>query len=176
MIPISIWRQICWPLEVNWRMIGLICSCIMICIVLPACNPVYQKEPSTITVYLDAKSDWLNTGLRVEKGQILNFECRGSWAVAPINESRRWPDTGPEGHGKHPGERVHRKGDPKKELPGVPFGALLGKVGLTIFLIGDRQEIKMPENGRLHLAINDYPFYRHDNRGGLSITISAHRF
>lgn len=145
-----------------------------ICILLLACGQIYQKEPLTRNFYLDAKSDWQDTGLHVEKGHILYFECRGSWAVAPINESRRWPDTGPEGHGKHPGEQVHRKGDPKKELPGVPFGTLLGKVGVTVFLIGDLKEIKMPETGRLYLVINDYPFYRHDNRGGLNITITSH--
>jgi len=126
------------------------------------------------TLYLDAKSDWMDTGLWVREGQEVGFECQGTWAVAPANESRRWPDTGPEGHGKHPGEKVHRRGDPKKELPGTSFGTLLGRVGNVVFPIGDQKKVIMPSGGRLYLVINDYPFYRHDNRGGLSITLFPH--
>ena len=143
-----------------------------LCILLFACAPFLDLEKASgITLHLDARSTWLYTGLRVEKDQILAFECRGRWAVAPVNESRRWPDTGPEGHGKHPGEEVHRKGDPKKELPGVPFGTLLGMVGKTVFAIGDQKRVIMPAKGKLYLVINDYPFFRHDNRGGLFIVI-----
>ena len=99
----------------------------------------------------------------------------GFWAVAPENESTRWPDTGPEGHGNHPGEFVHRLGNTKKELPGVPFGTLLGKVGSFVFAVGARQKIVMPADGTLFLVINDYPFYRQDNRGGLQVHISKDR-
>jgi hypothetical protein len=124
------------------------------------------------TLYIDARSDWVNTGIRVSEGQAVAFRCDGFWAVAPLNESERWPDAGPEGHGNHPGEIVHRQGDSKKELPGVPFGALLGKVDRTVFPIGSQRRIIMPANGTLYLVINDYPFYRHDNRGGLKVRIS----
>lgn len=91
--------------------------------------------------------------------------------MAPAAERQRWPDTGPEGHGGHPGETVHAAGDGKKELPGVPFGTLLGRVGGTIFPIGGRREVAIPATGTLFLVINDYPFFRHDNRGGLTIRI-----
>ena len=127
------------------------------------------------TIYLDARSGWQRTGLRVKNGQKVHLICRGTWAVAPKNESRRWPDTGPEGHGDHPGEKVHRRGDSKKELPGVPFGALLGKISEVVFHIGDQKEIVIPLEGELSLVINDYPFYRHDNRGGLTVTIVPQR-
>lgn len=166
--------QGCFPLEIKSRMIGLICFFMMVLFLTPACHKeFYPNDQSKITLFLDAKSDWYNTGLRVKKGRTLVLECRGSWAVAPKKESQRWPDTGPEGHGKHPGERVHSKGNHKKELPGVPFGTLLGRIGPSVFSIGDRKEVVMPSSGRLYLVINDYPFYRHDNRGGLIITITA---
>ncbi|MBL7213550.1 MAG: hypothetical protein ISS61_14345 [Desulfobacteraceae bacterium] len=132
---------------------------------------VRGPQRSEQTIYLDAKSDWQGTALWVKKGQKVRLECHGTWAVAPSNESRRWPDTGPEGHGRHPGEKVHRSGDLKKELPGTPFGTLLGKVSNVVFPIGDRKEIVAPSEGELFLVINDYPFYRHDNRGGLTVTI-----
>lgn len=147
-------------------------SVLIILSLLLACKQeIRRPQGHGKTIYLDAKSDWQGTGLWVKKGQKVHLECHGMWAVAPENESRRWPDTGPEGHGKHPGEKVHRLGDPKKELPGVPFGALLGKVYDVVFPIGDRKEIIIPLKGELYLVINDYPFYRHDNRGGLTVTI-----
>jgi hypothetical protein len=136
---------------------------------------VTSPEGPGTTIFLDARSGWEGTGLRVTKGQKLSIECSGTWAVAPENESQRWPDTGPEGHGNHPGEKIHTKGDRKKELPGVPFGALLGKVSEAVFPIGDQREIVAPAEGELYLVINDYPFYRHDNRGGLTITIVPQR-
>lgn len=139
---------------------------------LLACTPeIKSPQAHGKTIYLDVKSDWQSTGLWVKEGQKLRFECRGVWAVAPENESSRWPDTGPEGHGKHPGEKVHRAGNPKKELPGTPLGTLLGKVSDVVFPIGDRKEIIIPSEGELSLVINEYPFFRHDNRGGLTITI-----
>jgi hypothetical protein len=143
-------------------------------ILLPACSRIVtNKTGPEKTVYLDARSDWHATGMRVEKGQKMRVECRGTWAVAPENERQRWPDTGPEGHGRHPGEKVHKSGDPKKELPGTAFGVLLGKISGAVFPIGNRKEIVAPTAGELFLVINDYPFYRHDNRGGLSITLFA---
>jgi hypothetical protein len=137
---------------------------------------MHGKSPNSDlrkTIYLDAKSDWLDTGILVREGQEVGFECEGTWAVAPANEGQRWPDTGPERHVRHAGERVHRRGDPKKELPGTPFGTLLARVGKIVFPIGDQKAVFMPSTGRLYLVINDYPFYRHDNRGGLRITIGT---
>jgi len=147
-------------------------SVLIILAMLLACKQeIRRPQGHEKIIYLDAQSDWQGTGLWFKKGQEVRLECHGMWAVAPESESRRWPDTGPEGHGKHPGEKVHRSGDPKKELPGTPFGILLGKVGDVVFPIGDRKVIVIPVEGELSLVINDYPFYRHDNRGGLSITI-----
>ena len=147
-------------------------SVLIILSLLLACKQeIRRPQGHGKTIHLDAKSDWQGTGLWFKKGQKIRLECHGSWAVAPSNESRRWPDTGPEGHGRHPGEKVHKSGDPKKELPGTPFGTLLGRVAHIVFPIGDRKEIVAPSEGELYLVINDYPFYRHDNRGGLSITI-----
>ena len=145
---------------------------LIILVLLFACKQeIRHPQGRGKTIYLDAKSDWQATGLWVKKGQTVSLECHGVWAVAPENENQRWPDTGPEGHGNHPGEKVHRLGNPKKELPGTPFGALLGKVSDRVFPIGNRRKIVIQSEGELYLVVNDYPFYRHDNRGGLSITI-----
>jgi len=153
-------------------LIGLV---LMALLLLGGCSQGrrHAREGSRRTLLLDARSDWQPTGLLVRKGEKVHIQCQGTWAVAPEDERQRWPDTGAEGHGNHPGERIHRKGDPKKELPGVPFGTLLGKVSDTIFAVGDQNEIIAPAQGELYLVINDYPFYRHDNRGGLTVTIGC---
>lgn len=165
----KVWSSV---LNRRFSFLVLICILISICALILNCERHrYLKEQLRISIYLDATSDWHNTGLCVNKGDTLRFECRGSWAVASEKESQRWPDTGPEGHGKHPGERIHRLGDSKKELLGVPFGTLLGRVGEIVFPIGDRKDVVMPSNGFLYLVINDYPFCRHDNRGRLTIMI-----
>ena len=163
-LPHALIRRKLVPVLIGFVLIGLF--------LLTACSrSIAIPKRSERTIYLDARSAWQGTGLQVREGQKLRIKCYGIWAVAPENESSRWPDTGPEGHGKHPGEKVHRQGDPKKELPGVPFGALLGRISGAVFPIGDQKEIVAPSEGELYLVINDYPFYRHDNRGGLTITI-----
>jgi hypothetical protein len=139
---------------------------------LIACHIRDTNRLQQRTVYVDARSDWVDTGVRVSGGQAVTFRCEGAWAVAPANEKERWPDAGPDGHGSHAGEIVHRAGDAKKELPGVPFGTLLGKVDGRVFVIGSQKRVMMPAAGNLYLVINDYPFYRHDNRGGLRVSIS----
>jgi len=138
-------------------------------------SPTFAKPYHALreaTVYVDARLDWINTGIRVSKGQTVVFRCEGAWTASPLNERERWPDAGPEGHGHHPGEMVHRAGDSRKELPGAPFVALLGMVDLKVFPIGSQGKVVMPADGALYLVINDYPFYRHDNRGGLTVSIS----
>lgn len=151
--------------------LGFIGVAAIVPFLIAGCTSEIRPSSGAVSVHLDARSDWLGTGLYVKKGDKVAITCRGTWAVAPENERARWPDAGPEGHGAHPGERVHAKGDPKKELPGIPFGTLLGKVSDRVFPIGNLREIVSPAEGELFLVINDYPFYRHDNRGGLTIEL-----
>jgi len=135
-------------------------------------EPVNVNATKSIKdIYLDAQSDWYDTGFNVMKGETVSFKSRGKWAAGPENI---WPDTGPEGHGGHAGEAAFKFLDPQKELPGVPFGTLLGKVGKRVFPIGDRKEVLMPESGRLYLVFNDILAGRSDNRGGLNVTIKEH--
>jgi len=48
----------------------------------------------------------------------------------------------------------------------------LGKVNGIVFPVGAERTVRMPAEGELFLVINDYPFYRHDNRGGLFIAVT----
>lgn len=135
-------------------------------------SPAIERNKETkINIFLDAKSGWFDTRIPVNKGEKISIECWGTWAAAPETESQTWPDTGPEGHGTHPAEKLFSNLDSQKELPRTPFGALLGRVNDTIFAIGDKKEIVAPKSGRLFLVINDLPFHRYDNRGSLSITV-----
>jgi hypothetical protein len=63
---------------------ALACCCLLAGSSFLACMP--GKSPHSDlrkTIYLDAKSDWLDTGIFVREGQEVGFECEGTWAVAP---------------------------------------------------------------------------------------------
>jgi len=140
--------------------------------ILESISPAINRDKETeINVFLDAKSGWFDTHIPVKKGEIIGIECQGTWAAAPKTENQTWPDTGPEGHGMHSAEKAFSNLDSQKELPGVPFGTLLGRINDTIFAISEKGEIVVPESGRLFLVINDLPDHRFDNRGGLNIII-----
>jgi len=139
---------------------------------LESISPAIAINKKTgINIFLDAKSGWFDTRISVTNGEKISIKCSGTWAAAPETESQSWPDTGPEGHGAHPAEKLFSNLDSQKELPRVPFGALLGRINDTVFAIGDKKEIVVPKSGRLFLVINDLPVHRYDNRGGLSITV-----
>lgn len=135
-------------------------------------SPAIETNKKTgINIFLDAKSGWFDTRISIKKGENISIQCSGTWAAAPETESQTWPDTGPDGHGTHPAEKLFNNLDSQKELPCVPFGTLLGMVNDVVFAIGDKEKFVAPQSGRLFMVINDIPLYRYDNRGGLSITI-----
>lgn len=129
------------------------------------------ESAAAVTVYLDATSGWLDTRLDVRAGETIRITTRGVWAAAPSIVRNVWPDTGAEGHGKHPAEQLFKHLDSQKELPGVAFGSLLGQIGNHIFAIGDRNDIVIPRSGRLLLVMNDIPDQRFDNRGIMEIRV-----
>ena len=67
-------------------------------------------------VRIYAYRDWQSTGLRVHQGDTVFIEAQGSWLYTPDEYH------GPEGH------RRYRSPD-FYPLPGVPGGALIGRIG-----------------------------------------------
>jgi hypothetical protein len=108
-----------------------------------------------VTVVVEARHPWVDSGLIVRKGDRLSFEADGTirWGAKPAQVA------GPEGHGA------------KTEKLGV--GGLIGRVGYNgkPFPIGNtRTPIVMPKSGKLFLGINDFIFG--DNAGSFVVTIS----
>jgi hypothetical protein len=109
---------------------------------------------AAVTVTVDAKHPWVDSGLTVRKGERLSFQADGTiqWGSTPDKVA------GPEGHGAN-GDKLGA-------------GGLIGRVGLNgkPFAIGNiRAPIVMPKNGRLFLGINDFIFG--DNAGAFAVKI-----
>ena len=58
-------------------------------------------------------------------------------------------------------------------LPQEPAGALLGRIGSTVFLIGGQSSVRMPATGRLYLSVNDD--HLPDNSGEYRIVVTRGR-
>jgi len=109
---------------------------------------------SSVTVTVDARHPWIDSGLAVRKGEQLAFEASGTvqWGAKPGQVA------GPEGR------------DAKAGKPGK--GGLIGRVGYNgkPFPIGSaRTPMTMPKSGELFLGINDFIFG--DNAGAFAVTI-----
>lgn len=114
------------------------------------------KQPTTVAI--DAKQGW-QTILHVNKGQIIHLKADGTWRTYdPV-------DFVCNAEGIHNGKETY------------PFttvalpGALIGKIGDSIFLIGKAARIEVPEDGDLQVRINKKDGYLHDDSGQLMLTI-----
>jgi LmbE family N-acetylglucosaminyl deacetylase len=98
-------------------------------------------------ITLPGKTQWLDTGLDVARGQQIEISSDGS--VQWNEEGHQY--TGPAG------APVYTRGGHKPIL-GVNTGALIGKIGsdsAAYFYIGPRNTIRMFSAGRLYIGIND---------------------
>lgn len=110
-------------------------------------------------VTVQARSQWTDTGIDVRAGQSVYFEATGQ-----ITWGRGRRD-GPAG------ERNSPEND-ARPLPGRPAAALIGRVGddAGAFFIGDDTgPIRIRENGRLFLGVNDD--YLPDNSGNFRVVV-----
>lgn len=110
----------------------------------------------SVSVIVDAKHPWVDSGLAVQKGERVSFEANGTvqWGAEPGQV------TGPEGHNVKAGK--------------LGKGGLIGRVGNNgkPFPIGrTRTPIAMPKSGELFLGINDFVFA--DNAGAFTVTIQS---
>jgi tetratricopeptide (TPR) repeat protein len=100
---------------------------------------------------------WVDTGLTVEKERHLKIQATGMWSnVGP-------PSIGPDGFANtiYPGT----------VLATANLGALIARVGDTMFLVGATFDGPSPASGELFLAINDTPDTYGDNQGSLQVQI-----
>jgi hypothetical protein len=117
-----------------------------------------QLESGAISV--PANQGWVNTGIRVRKGQMVNFRVNGEIQLSGDPNDRAVSA------GSTSGRRA--AGSP---LPNALAGALIGRVGNgPAFGIGNQASVSMPADGVLFLGINDDALS--DNIGNFSVVIS----
>lgn len=123
-------------------------------------NPVTTLDPgvgSPGSVRVPARSGWVNTGLRVSRGQIVGFNTTGEVQLSDNSNDRARAAGSP-------------RMAPGSPLPSVNAGALIGRVGNSQpFGIGDQSSVPMPFDGVLFLAVNDDQLS--DNSGEFLVAI-----
>jgi len=105
-----------------------------------------------------ASGGWVNTGMRVRKGELILFNTSGQVQLSD-----------------NANDRARAAGSPRQApgsmLPSVGAGALIGRVGNSQpFAIGDQTSVPMPFDGILFLAVNDDE--RSDNAGEYVVSLS----
>ena len=120
----------------------------------------FGSRPSMV---VSAREAWTPTGVTVRRGDLITFQARGEVQLSADNNDRARPS----------GSYSNRLA-PSAPLRQAPAGALIGRVGGTVFLIGDGQNgIRMPASGELFLGVNDDHFP--DNQGSYEVVVRAAR-
>jgi hypothetical protein len=108
-------------------------------------------------IRVPANGGWVNTGLRVRRGQQVTFNTSGEVQLSD-----------------NAADRARSAGTPRM-APGAPMptvnaGALIGRVGNSQpFAIGDQASVPMPFDGVLFLMVNDDE--RADNAGEFFVSL-----
>ena len=114
-------------------------------------------------VIVDAQRGWIDTGIDVNRGDILSISASGT-ATLSTNMS----DVAEPG-----GSRTGRRAN-SAPLPNEPAGALIARIGGgSPIAVGSRQSVTANMTGRLFLAVNDDHF--DDNRGTYRVTVAVGR-
>lgn len=122
-----------------------------------AANDLATGNYTPGAIRVPASAGWVNTGMRVRRGQIVEFNTSGE---VQLSENRN--------------DRAQSAGTtrtaPGSPLPTVNAGALIGRVGNSApFGIGNQTSVPMPFDGVLYLAVNDDE--RSDNAGEFVVSI-----
>jgi hypothetical protein len=121
-------------------------------------RPFHHQLLSQLRVY--AYRDWQSTAYSLHPGDRYEISAKGKWLYSPIVGL----------HG--PAGSKHHISPPFYPLPGVPGGALIGRVGEDgqPFYVGAKSWGVADRAGRLYLCIDDDRLG--DNSGKLSVDIT----
>ncbi|MYF97623.1 hypothetical protein F4212_00600 [Candidatus Poribacteria bacterium] len=97
---------------------------------------------------------WQESYVRIEKGQRLVIDAEGAWSPDLQNRTG-W--CGADGVPKTPAGDSYL-------LPGTNIGALIARVGSSIFAVGSRYDNPAPADGVIFLAMNENP--NNNNQAG----------
>ena len=112
-------------------------------------------------IRVPATAGWVNTQMRVRRGEMITFNTTGQ---VQLSDNRN--------------DRAHAAGTPRTApgapMPGAYAGALIGRVGNSQpFAIGDQASVPMPFDGILFLSVNDDE--RSDNAGEFVVSLGRGR-
>lgn len=122
-------------------------------------SPALAQDSGTVVV--DARAEWVDTGIDLRQGDRMRVGAEAAWSNVAEGSL-----LGPDGY---------QSPYPGTVLADVPLGALIGRVGDTVFAIGRGFDQASPAEGRLFLAMNDVAGTYGDNRGRAVASISVAR-
>jgi hypothetical protein len=131
---------------------------------------VEPPSVNVLTVELDARRPgWTNTGIEVNRGDILDIEVSGNVVFDP--EIRAVGPGGTDWKANivgHPNEFL---------LPNENLAAVIGRINDRVFLIGSRSQVIAQADGPLWLAINERWITGawDDNRGTFQVSVRRER-
>jgi hypothetical protein len=112
-------------------------------------------------IYVNGRSAWTNTGLRVNQGDTIMFNTQGSVQLSSDSNDSAQPA----------GSTIGRRAD-QSPLPNELAGALIGRIGNSPpFGVGNQRQITAPASGELFLGVNDD--FLNDNNGGFRVRVSV---
>jgi hypothetical protein len=120
-----------------------------------------QVEHSSLdNIQIFAYRDWQSSGVHVQENDLLTIKAEGTWLYTPGEYH------GPEGHRRY-------ASPPFYPLPGVPGGALIGRIGEggPPFYVGKQVRWQAHEAGLLYLRIDDDILS--DNEGYVTVAVET---
>ena len=120
------------------------------------------EHESLDRIQVFAYRDWQSASLRVHEDDVVAMEAEGTWLYTPGEYH------GPEGHRRYRSPSFY-------PLPGVPGGALIGRIGEDgeLFYVGKRVRRQAQRDGLLYLRIDDDILS--DNEGFVVVEIEVSR-
>ena len=110
---------------------------------------------------VSALQQWTATGYNVRRGDLISIRASGEVQIGGAGNLKASPDGSSESYKDNP-------------MPGVPTGALIGRVGNSApFVVGSQRQFAAPAAGQLFLGINDSHFP--DNQGSFQVEIQRGR-
>ena len=101
----------------------------------------------------------------VKQGDHVAIRAQGTWNT--------WPDGGSSWKSDANGTKFKARKD--FPLPSARQGALIGRIGSKVFVVGTSAQIEVQQDGELHLMNNDAARYRPDNKGTIVVAIEITR-
>ena len=118
------------------------------------------EHASLDSIRIFAYRDWQSTDLLVEQDDLLTINAEGNWLYTPGEYH------GPEGHRRYVSPAFY-------PLPGVPGGALIGRIGEEgePFHVGKSLRWRAERDGLLYLRIDDDILS--DNEGYVTVEVQV---